>query len=264
MKVFGVSRIKHPNPKAAVAALALAFAASAGGANACSLVKFRDDGRYVGGDLSTQIATKADTIQIVRVTAKYLVSRTYSEGEWYLDSGDTDVPEGYPEFVDEFAFALEPVETLKAGSDPSYFAYEQHLRIRGFGPEVSDRYNREGDQREAYPNTLPDWILDRPGYEGYAFISASEHAGLGGGECSTPYMLEVGQTLIALRDSIGRLYPATGGFPLEIDAEFLTDQRQRQRRTLNMQSLIPINGPEDAFVARLRQALAARPNATRN
>jgi hypothetical protein len=262
MKIQGVIRTRLPKTKAAVIALACAVVtASAGGsASACSLVKFEDDGRYVGGDLPTQIATKADTVQIVRVTAKYLVSRTYSQGEWYLRFGDTDVPEGRPEFIDEFVFALEPVETLKAGGDPSDFVYEQHLRVRGFGREL---FRRAGADT-SYPNRLPDWVSDRPGEGGYAFISASEDAGLGGGECSGPYALEVGQILLALRDSIGRLYPASGAFPLKIDAEFLTGQRRQERLTLNMQSLIPINGPDDAFVARLRQALAARPNATRN
>lgn len=236
-------------------------ASGSGSATACSLAKFGDNGRYIGGDLPTQIATNANTIQVVKVTAKYLVRRTYSEGDWYLQSGDTDVPEGYPEYTDEFVFKLEPVETLKAGQPVPDYLQDGDLRIRGFSPAVLPETMPPASRSTI--NDLPDWLPDRPGDEGYVFIGASEESGLGGGECARPYVLEVGQTLLALRDSIGRLYPASGAFPLKIETEFLAGRR-RERLTLNMQSLIPINGPEDAFVARLRQALAARPNATRN
>jgi len=243
-------------------AWAIGAVSVAGSADACSLVEFRDNGRYVGGDLLTQIAAKADTVQVVRVAAKHLVRRTYTEGEWYLQFGDTNVPAGRPEFTDEFVFELDPVETLKIGGGAPDFLYETHLRVRGFDPEVLRGV--ENTQASSHPNALPVWLFERPGDGGYAFIGASDDAGLGGGECSSPYILEVGQTFLALRDSIGRLYPASGAFPLKIDAEFLSGQRRQEHLTLNMQSLIPINGPDDAFVARLRQALAAKTNATQN
>lgn len=248
---------RSPVSKAKTAFVALLCGLAAvsvgGAANACSLVRFGDNGQYVGGDLPTQIAAKADTVQIVRVVGKYLVRRTYSEGEWYLSFGNTEVPEGYPEFIDEFVFALEPVETLRRGADPTDFAYERDLRIRGFGPVAAERLP------PAHPNALPGWLSESPGRDGYVFIGASEHAGLGGGECAGPYMLEVGQTLLAFRDSIGRLYPSSGAFPLKIDVSFLTNQRQREEFAINMQSLIPISGSDDPFVASIREALANRP-----
>lgn len=233
----------------------------AGPAGACSLVSFADNGRYVGGNLVSQVSAKADTIQIVRVTAKHLVRRTYSSGSWYLEFGDLDVPAHMPQFRDEFVFALSVVETLKNETPAGGVIYENSLRIAGydssvFGASASDEVEPGGPV--PHPNRLPAWLLDRPGDEGYAFIGAAEGAGLGGGECSSPYFLEVGQTFVALRDSIGRLYPASGAFPLTLDAEFATERRRRERLALNMQSLVPISGPDDPFVARVREALAVR------
>ena len=234
-----------------------------GTANACSVMTFADDGRYVGGDLTTQIAAKAESIQIVRVAAKYLVNRTYSEGSWYLNYGDLKVPSDYPEYTDEFVFKLEPVETLKVGRPlPDFLQNNEDLRVRGYSPAALSLESQRTDWRTI--NALPDWLPDRPGDGGYAFIAASDAAGLGGGECARPYILEVGQTLLAFRNSNGDLYPGSGAFPLQIDVEFRTQNRARERFSLNMQALVPIKDPEDAFAVRLRQALASRPNSTRN
>jgi len=236
--------------------LAVGAAVAGGTADACSLVSYADNGRYVGGDLLAQVTAKADTIQIVRVSAKHLVSRTYTEGDWYLRFGDRNVPADFPEYIDEFVFELDPVETLKIGSAASDPVYENHLRIRGYGPEALRGFGGEEAQSDLRPNALPEWLLERPGNDGHAFIGASDDAGLGGGGCFSPYVLEVGQTLVAFRDSLGRLYPASGAFPLEIEVEFRAG-RQKRRFNLNMQSLVPVTGPEDAFVAQLRRALSA-------
>lgn len=265
MNILGVSKTKRSKPTAVMIAViwATGLALYGGAANACETTHFQNDGRYAGGDLPTQIAAKANTIQIVRVKAKRLVSRTYAEGEWYLTFGDTNVPEGTPEFLDQLVFELEPLETLKGGGDTLGLVYGQPLRVRGFGPEVVDRGVHENGENARHPNALPVWLPDRPGNGGYPFAGASEYADLGGGDCNAPYVLEVGQTLLALRDSDGRLYSGSG-FPLEIDVEFLIGDRKTDQWSLSMQSLIPINVPEDAFVARLRQALAAGSNTTRN
>lgn len=244
------------------AALGFASLALSQPAKACSLVSYADNGHYVGGDLTAQIAAKAEMIQIVRVTAKYLVSRTYSEGAWYLNFGNLKVPSSYPEYTDEFVFKLEPVETLKAGRPVPDYLQDGDLRVRGFSSEALPEAVRPINWSNL--NSLPDWLPDRPADGGYAFISASQDASLGGGECARPYVLEIGQTLLAFRNSTGDLYPASGAFPLEIDVEFLTGDSKRARWSLNMQSLVPINDPDDAFVARLRQAIATVSATTRN
>lgn len=230
-------------------------------AMACSLVSFADNGRYRGGDLVSQISAKADTIQIVRVTAKHLVRRTYTRGDWYLEFGDLDVPDHRPPFIDEFVFELSVVETLKNETPAGGVVYENSLRILGYDGSALGRSLSDASaaiDTESHPNSLPIWLLDRPGDDGYAFIGAAEGRGLGGGECASPYLLDVGQTLVALRDSMGRLYPASGTFPLAIDVEFVTERRRRERFAFNMQSLIPVSGPDDPFLTRLRQALTLR------
>lgn len=238
----------------AASCLAGAIALSSN-AEACSLATFSDNGRYIGGGLAAQIASKSNTIQIVTVKARHLVHRTFTQGEWYLLEGSTEVPEGHPDFTDVFAFELEPVETLKMGGDRSNFVYEKELRIAGYDPGVLGmRLPSEG--QISHPNELPDWLLERPGDGGYAFHGASKNSGLGGGECNAPYFLEVGQTLVALRDSLGRLYPMEGAFPLEIETQFLTENGRQERLSLRMQSLIPISGQNDPFLMSLREALA--------
>lgn len=240
----------------AVAICWLGIAISPGAAFACSLVEFQDDGQYVGGNLVAQIARKADTIQIVKVTHKYLVHRAYSLGGWYLDYGDTDLPAGYPEFTDQFVFAFEVDETLKMEGDPDHMIYDDEPRVLGYDTSVMGEQSGPASSGFSHPNRLPSWLTQRPGNAGYAFQGADQRSGLGGGECSPPYILEVGQQFIALRDSVGRLYPASGAFPLEIDAEFRWQSGRTERLPLNMQSLVPISGPDDLFVQSLRAAIA--------
>ncbi|MFN4297995.1 MAG: hypothetical protein ACK4FB_14290 [Brevundimonas sp.] len=233
----------------------LGIVMSPGAALACSLVEFQDDGRYVDGDLVTQIARKADTIQIVRVTHKYLVHRAYSLGGWYLNYGNTDLPADYPEFTEQFVFRFEIDETLKMEGDPNHVIYDDEPRVLGYDTSVLGDQFSPGSMGFSHPNQLPPWFTQRPGNEGYAFQAADQRSGLGGGECSPPYVLEVGQQFIALRDSLGRFYPASGAFPLEIDTEFRGQTGRTERFPLNMQSLVPISGRDDLFVQSLRAAI---------
>lgn len=232
--------------------------ASASAAAACSLTKFADDGRYVGGGLIEQIATKAEHIEIVRVSRRYLVQRTYTQGQRFLTFGDPTVPSSFPEFTDFFVFELEPVEILKEGLAQNLGFDLEALRIGGYDTGVWGENSELTDESGSHPNTLPLWLSERPGNDGYVFIGASEENSLGSGECTTPYLLEVGQTFVALRDSLGRLYPLSGAFPLKIDVEFGVHGQGADRFNFNMQSLIPISGSEDPFLTGLRRTLSAR------
>lgn len=251
-----MKRVRTRGPILAAAVL-LAAGVFAEPVVACSLVQHADNGRYLGGGLVAQISAKAELIQIVRVRAKHVVTRTYSLGSWYLDTGETDVPDGYPDYVDQFVFELEIVDTLKGELDGPAWAIERNPRILGYDHSLfgSGAYP-VAPSSSMHPNRLPDWLFDRPGDQGYAFIGANENSGLGGGECAAPYFLEVGQTLVALRRSDGRLYPTNSAFPLEIDTEFAIGEGRQRRGHLNMQSLIPIIGSDDSFVVRLREAIA--------
>src|SRR5262245_44583982 len=111
------------------AASALALSNVIGSAEACSEPAYADDGRYIGGDLVTQIARKADTIQIVRAAARHIVRRTYSEDDRYLRFGEAKVPDTWPEYIDEFVYELSVVETLKGGAQAASEYYEHHPRV---------------------------------------------------------------------------------------------------------------------------------------
>lgn len=235
-------------------AVLLEFAA-VGQARACSLVRYGDDGRYVGRPFLAQIVAEADTIQVVEVVRRYVVSRTYTAGERFLSFGEAETPEGWPDHTDEFAFELSVVETLKGGVPSSRMFYEDVLRVRGFGLEEI-RASSPGLGVERHPNALPDWIFDRPANDGYLFGPADQWAGLGGGECNPPYLLDVGQRLVAFRDSMGRLYPADGAFPLELDAVIRSIDGREHDIDITMQSLVPIAGSDDPFLVRLRSALS--------
>ena len=239
-------------------ACALGLMLTGNAVQACSLVHYADNGRYVGGNLVTQIAARTDLIQLVRVTEKRIVTRTYSLGSWYLDFGDTELPDHQPEYIDHFVFTLEAVDTLKGSLRPEPWLIEDPLRVVGYDFSLfgSGAYPASSEDW-FHPNQLPAWLLDRPANDGYAFIGASQNAGLGGGECFSPYFLEVGQLFIALRMSDGRLYPSHGGFPLEIDVDLVQQEGPRRREVLLMQSLIPISGPDDPFLTQVRAARAA-------
>ncbi|MBO9502691.1 hypothetical protein [Brevundimonas sp. A19_0] len=220
-------------------------------AAACEFRRFPDNGRYVGGNLISQIARKADTIQIVIVAEQYLVTRDYTRGRWFLDSGTTDVPPEVPAYRDYFAFGLQVTETLKMEADPDRFPYQSGIRVHGFDTNGWDEEIDPRSENFLHPNHLPSWFLERPGNNGYAFFAESWYDR----DCATGYVLEVGQQFIALRDSSGRLYPASGAFPLEIDVEFGSRSGRPEQFPLNMQSLIPISGPDDPIVTSLRAAI---------
>lgn len=218
---------------------------------ACEYQRFPDNGRYVGGNLISQIARKADTIQIVVVTEQYLVNRSYTRGWWFMNWGSTDVPPEFPAYSDEFAFGLEVTETLKMEADPDRFPYQSGIRVHGSDTNGWDEEIDPRSENFLHPNHLPSWFLERPGNNGYAFVAESWYDR----DCAIGYVLEVGQQFIALRDSSGRLYPASGAFPLEIDVEFGSRSGRPEQFPLNMQSLIPISGPDDPLVTSLRAAI---------
>ncbi|MBX9575145.1 MAG: hypothetical protein K2X07_05860 [Caulobacteraceae bacterium] len=240
-----------------VAAIAMTMAAAPDPARACSKQHYSDDGRYVGGNLIAQVVGQAELIQLVRVTQKRIVTRSYTLGDWYLQFGDTEMPAGMPEYIDHFVFTLEAVNTFKGELVAEPWLIEDPLRVVGydFSP-LADEASPGLLEERPHPNSLPEWVFERPASQGFAFSPASEGAGLGLGECSPPYFMEVDQLFVALRRSDGRLYPASGAFPLEIEVELSTGGGGRRRETLVMQSLIPVSSPDDPLVANVRRALA--------
>lgn len=158
---------KHGLALVAPVIFALATATSAA---ACSLTQFADNGRYVGGGLIEQITDKADHIEVVRVSRRYLVQRTYSQGQRFLTFGDATVPADVPEFTDFFVFELEPVEILKEGLARNIGFELEVLRIGGYDTGVWGGRSEPANKPGAHPNSLPVWLFERPGEDGYAFI----------------------------------------------------------------------------------------------
>lgn len=232
-------------------------------ADACSSASYADSGRYVGGDLATQIARNADTIQVVRVAANHLYRRTYSEGEWYLLFGQSDPPDNRPEFINEYVYELAVLETLKGAAQAGSEYYENEPRILAYDAGEWRAFHNQRGEAALIPetfNALPDWLAAHPGHDGYAFSGgAAEGAGLGGGGCNGPYFLEVGQTFVAFRDSMGRLYQsgAMASNGLSINAEFRTERGRRERVSFYLQALVPTYD-DDPLLTRLRSALRER------
>lgn len=204
-----------------------------------------------------QIVRGADTIQIVEVIRRDIVTRSYTAGGHFLSFGARDVPEGWPEFIDTYAYELTVAETLKGGVPSNADFYEDVLRVRGFGLEDLRVSLGEFAFEDRHPNALPAWVLEHPANDGFLFLPADEWAELGGGGCHLPYLLDIGQRLVAFRDSMGRLYPSDGAFPLAVNLTIGTGDGQREAFEMTIQSLIPINGPDDTFLTRLRSALPA-------
>ena len=101
------------------------------------------------------------------------------------------------------------------------------------------------------------WQRSRVTTAGRSLVERRKARDSGSGQCNGPYLIEVGETFVVFRDSIGRFYPsgmmATNA--LSIDAEFRTERGRRERTSFNMQTLVPSTGNDDSFLARLRSAL---------
>src|SRR5262249_50616296 len=155
-----------------------------------TLIGYADSGRYVGGDLATQVARKADTIQVVRIAARHLYRRTYSEGESYLQVGPGQAPDNRPDFVNEYVYELAVVETLKGAAQAGSEYYENHPRILAYDAGEWRDFARQHNATWLVPETfneLPGWLTTQPGHDGMAFTGgAEEGAGLGSGQCNAP------------------------------------------------------------------------------
>lgn len=209
---------------------------------------FRDGGRYVRGDLVTQIAERAQTIQIVRVVHRMPIG---------VDSRGSRI----------HAFQFEVIETLaqrRNGRAPGPFSLDGYERIRSVPTRDGFRTRDEGEV------WLPPEALDRPGgADGYFMLQTPGPEHLSRSSCDLPMYVELGEEFVVLRQSNGQLYAfdrflvpgdhdEQGAAPLPIYYSY-----DAHSRTLSSNAevtvappLVRIESRQDAFLVRLRVALA--------
>lgn len=256
----------------------LALALTAQPVEACVPATFSDAGRYIGGDLPTQIASKAATIQVVRATGRHLISRTDNMAERFAVTGEWPNESEYApawaegRYRETYVYEFRVVETLKGGAfRPSGWDHADILRIRArpFEEEHSS------DIRAAYqrPWIFPLSRLDAPGdpfadrppgaqrpasESTYASFPLDLAPAGGGDDCVPEFRLAIGDSYLVLRDEDGRPYFArnedyrrVGGLPIE--AQF--GDNPGTHITFYAPALVRIDGPRDPYLARVRAAL---------
>jgi hypothetical protein len=234
----------------AVAAF-VALLLAAPDASACSLATvFRDGGRYVGGDLVTQIAERAHTIQLVRAVHRMPIG---------ADQGGEHT----------YAFQFEVVATLVHQDTfwpwdrqpvPGAFSLDGYESLRSL---LTPNGFRTMDEVEIW---LPRDALDQPGtLDGYLQLHAPGPVHLNRGSCGWPMRVELGEQFVALRDASGRLYAfpdwgvssenAQPNQPLRIRFAYAPDSGVVESTA--SPPLIRIESRHDPILARLRNALIA-------
>ncbi|MCX7357707.1 MAG: hypothetical protein NT015_06145 [Alphaproteobacteria bacterium] len=210
---------------------------------------FRGGGRYVGGDLVTQIAERAQTIQIVRVVHRMPIG---------ADSRGATI----------YAFQFEVIETLaqrRNGLAPGPFSLDGYERIRSVPTHDGFRTRDEGEI------WLSPEALDRPGgADGYFILQTPGPEHPSRSSCDLPMYVELGEEFVVLRQSNGRLYAfdrfLAPGDHDEQDTVSLPIYYSYHASSRNTRSssaevtvappLVRIESRQDAFLVRLRAALA--------
>lgn len=220
---------------------------------ACSMSPvFRDGGRYLGGDLVTQIAERAQTIQIVRAVHRMPISV------------------GSPRSERVYAFQFDVVATLaqrSPGPSPGPFSLDGYERVRSV--PTRDGF-RTPDPGEVW---LPPEAVDRPGdADGYRRLQIPGPEHLSRGSCDLPMYVELGEEFVVLRQADGQLYAfdrfaipgeddEQGAEPLPIYFSYMPISRSIDPTTGEMipaPPLVRIESRDDAFLVRLRAALNDR------
>ena len=209
---------------------------------ACTPIRFEGRFTYEGGDLATQLARRANTIQIVRVTSIGAEPLDLPQRDWLYDTPPR-------------AFTLTVEETLAARSEPprtlTAYGYDDALA----SVQVNDA-PFEGVE-EAFVAHPRGWLnvgaLTDP-----AILGAPDEAG-SGAPCSWRPQLRVGDLYVALSDGHGALYHTIGRGALNADDpnafRVSVERDGGERAVWPAPSLIRVVGSSDSFVVRLREAI---------
>jgi len=229
----------------------LALVLMAPSASACSMAPvFRDGGRYVGGDLTAQIAETAETIQIVRAVHRMPIG---------VAPGDRRI----------YAFQFEVVATLAhpaafwpwdRRAAPGAFSLDGFERIRSV--PTPDGYRTQ----DAVEIWLPRDAVDRPGtLDGFWQLHAPGPVHLNGSSCGWPMHVELGEEFVVLRQASGALYAFESFANLDLVEEgaqplliaFAYNAHSQVIDTNPAPPLVRIESRDDPFLVRLRAALAS-------
>ncbi|MEQ1490685.1 MAG: hypothetical protein ABL932_09085 [Terricaulis sp.] len=210
---------------------------------------FENGGRYVGGDLATQIAERAQTIQIVRVVHRMPIG---------ADTRGARI----------FAFQFEVVETLvqrSNGRAPGPFSLDGYERIRSVPTHDGFRTRDDGEV------WLPLEALDHPGgADGYFILQTPGPEHLSRSSCDLPMYVQLGEEFVVLRRSNGHIYAfdrflvpgdhdEQGPVPLPIYYSY--DARSSTARSSDAEvavapPLVRLESRQDAVLVLFRVALA--------
>jgi len=211
-------------------------------ASACSMAPvFQNGGRYVGGDLVTQIAERADTIQIVRAVHRMPIS-TNARGDRV------------------YAFQFEVVATLArrgGGVAPGSFSLDGYERVAVASAEGLQRFDDVW--------LTPDAINHPGSSDGYWQLRAPGPASLNRSSCGWPMQIALREEFVVLRQASGQLYAFSGiesadesgpHAPRPLDVEFTYRPNSRVIETAASPPLVRIESRRDVFLVELQAALS--------
>ncbi len=242
-------------------ALLVASSVTPDEARACSPARWPDNGRYVGGDLATQIAAKADTIQLVRVRERHLLSRIDNRVEYFQrvgrwpDERDIGVPRA--RYRQVYLYLFDVVESLKGRDIFDHRYAGDPIRITAYAAEEADE---PGARWWASQPWVSESLLSAPGISHMNALPVPQPAE-GLDTCQPRVLLELGAYYLVLRDRTGRVY-----FRHEFGALYNNEDDgglsvtvavgQSTPFTIDAPPIAHVSGADDPYVTALRAAVA--------
>ncbi|MBL8536757.1 MAG: hypothetical protein JNM59_05080 [Hyphomonadaceae bacterium] len=227
-------------------------------ARACTPVRWPDNGRYVGGDLATQIAATAGTIQLVRARERHLLARFDNRVEYLQRFGEWPEERGIgaprTRYRQVYLYVFDVVETLKGHDVFDDFHSRGPLRIAAY---ASEDERQPGAREWASRPWIDESLLSAPGIERIVGLPAPQPAEAPAA-CEPHVAVELGALYVVLRSETGRVYfrrdgGDEGGLPINV-----AFGRSTASFAIDAPAIARVSGAGDPYVTALRSALARR------